>query len=1195
MNKQIKSLLLLLLFVCTLFLTQASAMAEPSIRQIHAMSEGNSVGMIQASTAARPAVHPINSANKYDANTDLSVYCANVSRHFVSDTIYEAEGQWEQSGLYSALSYVFTNGVTKRGGLAESKYSTGDSSKDQYLTQFAVWCVLYAFGVKDRGGLDAGIDINTSKPVAGYEDVYDRFQKLYADAIYYAEKNASGDAETPYFTLTTDGNEIVFKNGKELSEINFITSAAEPGYAFNLQNRDQTGGGAEPVILTIKEWNPWSWWVFEKTGAKDEYRICNHYSKTYLDAGTSPSAGQAMQVQEKASGDRQIFRLVKNADGSVSFLSKANPNLALEVRQGVYTSGTVLQLANKSGASADQRFLIEQANLPIRTLTSDGKYICTQWIEPTIRGDLIESQYSFEGNTPLPGTVLEYEHPGEAASRFRVKIPVSSLPDSGYYDMELYTEARFSQPAIMYLAIDDERTQELLVGGNTKETGASDRIRVFIEPVLLSLKKQSALPQFSNGNRSYSLAGATYGVYRDKACKDQIRTLVCKEDGTSNEVPMNPGTYYLKEIVAGKGYLLDARIHEIQVKTEDLCVSVEDTPATLSLSLLAAKRDAELLKQEAIADAQLSGAEFVVKYFDVNSQTDPEAAGEQPKKTWVFRTDAKGEIHPEAEDAFVEGDELYLLDGKPVFLPGSYSFRERKAPEGYLTNDTLFVGQITCDNPRAPKVVQTNFPTGDASVSEQVKRGDIRFRKTDEHEHPLSHIPFVITELATGEAHIVLTDENGVFRSARYAHDEKTNQLDAYLKKYDAEVGIPDEALADHRFGCWFGLGQDGSMAKADPKKAAFPYGRYTITELRCEANRGYELIEDLIFVVDEDKQAEAAGEVIDLNNLRDLPTPPETPPEEPEIPDTEEPSIGTTALDEATGAHVSSDSGEVRLIDTIYYSGLDTNADYYAQGMLVDQSGEPILVDGKPITAESAIFRPAEPTGSVAVIFQTDATLFDGQSVVVFERLYQLDEGTQEGKTEVASHLDPDDPGQTIHFPKIRTSARDERGGGSAGSIGEEEAIIDRVSYSNLAVGATYKVRGTLMDKESGEPLGITTESAPFVAHAADGTIELRFPVDTRAYSGKTIVVFEDLLLIRQDKKEVRIASHADLSDVSQSIRYPQAPTPAKAAPAASAPASAKTRAVKTGDENHPAFYLALLGISGLVIALTKRRILLS
>lgn len=91
--------------------------------------------------------------------------------------------------------------------------------------------------------------------------------------------------------------------------------------------------------------------------------------------------------------------------------------------------------------------------------------------------------------------------------------------------------------------------------------------------VELKLVKVSANATFTDGNSCYSLAGAVYGIYRDARCTDLI------EQGTTNAQghidfaeSYEPGTYYLKEITASTGYLLDTVVHTITV-SEDLTVT----------------------------------------------------------------------------------------------------------------------------------------------------------------------------------------------------------------------------------------------------------------------------------------------------------------------------------------------------------------------------------------------------------------------------------------------------------------------------------------------------------------------------------------------------------------------------------------------------------------------------------------------
>lgn len=73
----------------------------------------------------------------------------------------------------------------------------------------------------------------------------------------------------------------------------------------------------------------------------------------------------------------------------------------------------------------------------------------------------------------------------------------------------------------------------------------------------LKLKKASSNPGISDNNPCYSLEGATYGVYSDPGCTQQVGTLSCNASGDSNVIDITPGTYYVKETKAGKSYALD--------------------------------------------------------------------------------------------------------------------------------------------------------------------------------------------------------------------------------------------------------------------------------------------------------------------------------------------------------------------------------------------------------------------------------------------------------------------------------------------------------------------------------------------------------------------------------------------------------------------------------------------------------------
>lgn len=232
---------------------------------------------------------------------------------------------------------------------------------------------------------------------------------------------------------------------------------------------------------------------------------------------------------------------------------------------------------------------------------------------------------------------------------------------------------------------------------------------------------------------------------------------------------------------------------------------------------------------------------------------------------------------------------------------------------------------------------------------------------------------------------------------------------------------------------------------------------------------------------------------------------------------------IGTTALDKATGSHLSQAKDKIMLVDTVEYSGLKKGQEYRLTGILMDaESGEPLLVEGKKITAEKA-FTAKKAEGKTEVSFTFDASGLSGKTTVVFESV------TQDGK-EVAVHADLEDESQQIFFPEIGTKAECADTGTQMGEAKEQLTIKDTVSY-HLIPGKEYKVSGSLMDKETNEPVldngkPVTSELV-FTPEKAEGSVELTFTFDASALKGKTVVAFETVSYLEKE-----VAVHADIED---------------------------------------------------------------
>lgn len=78
----------------------------------------------------------------------------------------------------------------------------------------------------------------------------------------------------------------------------------------------------------------------------------------------------------------------------------------------------------------------------------------------------------------------------------------------------------------------------------------------------ITVKKTSANSAMTNGNSNYSLEGAVYGVYTDKACKTKVGSITTDANGNGKLSNLTLGTtYYVKETKASPGYKLDPNVY----------------------------------------------------------------------------------------------------------------------------------------------------------------------------------------------------------------------------------------------------------------------------------------------------------------------------------------------------------------------------------------------------------------------------------------------------------------------------------------------------------------------------------------------------------------------------------------------------------------------------------------------------------
>lgn len=244
-------------------------------------------------------------------------------------------------------------------------------------------------------------------------------------------------------------------------------------------------------------------------------------------------------------------------------------------------------------------------------------------------------------------------------------------------------------------------------------------------------------------------------------------------------------------------------------------------------------------------------------------------------------------------------------------------------------------------------------------------------------------------------------------------------------------------------------------------------------------------------------------------------------------------PEIHTTATDSETADHLTLADSMAVITDTVTYTNLLKGETYTLSGVLMDKdTGKELLVDGEPVTQEMA-FTAGRASGTKKLKFEFDTTGLAGKSFVVYETLTLED-------VEVAEHKDINDEGQTIHIPAAQTTAIDDSSKINVSEAKKEISVTDTVAYRNLVPGKEYTVRGTAVDKETGEPLtdadgNELVSTAKFTAASADGSVDVKFTFDGTAMAGRSVVFFENVYYT--DKL---IAVHADIDDEAQTVHIP-------------------------------------------------------
>ena len=158
--------------------------------------------------------------------------------------------------------------------------------------------------------------------------------------------------------------------------------------------------------------------------------------------------------------------------------------------------------------------------------------------------------------------------------------------------------------------------------------------------------------------RLITSGSAVIGVYRDKDCKNRVDTLVTS-GGEAYSKELEPGTYYLKELIAPSGYRLSETIGEVTIAPDKTGQAVIVSQYTMTDE--AQKGQIIVIKQDAVTGQVITASHAVYDIYDSLTNT----------RVGTISTDQNGR-------------------GTSEPLPlGTYYLKEVKAPFGYALNDLI--------------------------------------------------------------------------------------------------------------------------------------------------------------------------------------------------------------------------------------------------------------------------------------------------------------------------------------------------------------------------------------------------------------------------------------------------------------------------------------------------------------------------
>ena len=683
-------------------------------------------------------------------------------------------------------------------------------------------------------------------------------------------------------------------------------------------------------------------------------------------------------------------------------------------------------------------------------------------------------------------------------------------------------------------------------GSKTYTHVAALNYATFKENTKVSVTKASTMPTMTGGNACYSLKDTKYGLYNSS--DTLLHEFILDEAGKTDvfEIKDTNQKYYVKEITAGRGYVVNEKKYDVNLSSGAtngvVTIKVSDEPVSAEGSLVIEKKDPEGWNK--ITGIKLSEAVFRVDYYDsvgIESYKDIFPGEGEPKFSIKATANISGKTSEDGSAIFDIGPKtLSDADSEGYFsklkgltkLPlGTYVITEIKAPDGYLVSDnskplimkihqegneavTYFTAEPTIYQVLEDKII----------IKEDAVTGKGYFRKkitvnedadVDMSLYNAEGTTYGVYHKESGKTALnIVFDKDGKISEVKYPDGVKPKEKDGALDRFELPVG---EYYAKEL--------HSGSGLYLDTNEVPFSITENNTSEVEFSDEPVFAKFDCLIKKVRSNDVSEEVAALIPVEGA--------------------EFSILYFADFIEDDSYKEKVPKRSWLFKTDKDGKLFYDEEHFVSGddLFKNKDKEYVACQGTYVISEKKAPSGTTASSEVRVI------------VVRFARDIIKGSGNDPSMSEASrSTLFSDSvtdikDGKILYYnsfeSSISTLAVSTASGSKQVAAESGVGITDTLTYKNLLPGYQYKIRAWLVRNDGTEVVKpFDTNLLINTEEERNGNIDIPFVIDASVLQGETLTVMEEVYIIDKSGKELLYLKHDDIDNTDQQIYIPQIKT---------------------------------------------------